>query len=232
MTTTTTTTAAAAAAAATTTTTHCLLCNLQLSSWGGTHEPKSGAWFQELRPISIPRLSLLRFVDSKLQGNPLWTWEFHPLNLRFCLSQTLRNPESWYGDWPYLAASCPRALLPGRVILQVRAPWHVRSVLIVSIRSVSTSRASDPRTIAYVHSIMPFESSHLPGTVFFQIEPLRTDRAGSSSPVWYVAKGTFGATDHVRRPRRWQHASPDATDGETHFCERFARGPLLGAPSL
>ena len=25
---------------------------------------------------------------------PLWTWEFHPLQLRLCLSQTLWNPES------------------------------------------------------------------------------------------------------------------------------------------
>ena len=32
-----------------------------------------------LRPISLLWLSLLRFVDSEFPGNPLWTWEFHPL---------------------------------------------------------------------------------------------------------------------------------------------------------
>ena len=47
-----------------------------------------------LRPISLLRLSLLRFVDSDLPGDSRWTWEFHPFNLRLCLSQTLRNPES------------------------------------------------------------------------------------------------------------------------------------------
>ena len=30
----------------------------------------------------------------KVPGNPLWTWEFHPLKSRLCLSQTLWNPES------------------------------------------------------------------------------------------------------------------------------------------
>ena len=42
-----------------------------------------------LRPISLLSLSLLRFVDSTFPGNSLWPWEFHPLKLRFCLSQTL-----------------------------------------------------------------------------------------------------------------------------------------------
>ena len=55
-------------------------------------------------PISLLRLlriSLLRFLDSRFPGDSLWAWEFHPLNLRFCLSQILRNSESLYGDWPY-----------------------------------------------------------------------------------------------------------------------------------
>ena len=30
-----------------------------------------------------------RFVDSEFPGNSLWAWEFHPLILRCCLSQTL-----------------------------------------------------------------------------------------------------------------------------------------------
>ena len=40
------------------------------------------------------RLSLLRFVDSEFPGNSLWTWEFYPLQLGFCLSQALWSPES------------------------------------------------------------------------------------------------------------------------------------------
>ena len=55
--------------------------------------PKSGVG---IRPISLLRISLLRFVDSNFPGNSLWTWEFHRLKLRLCLSQTLWNPESWY----------------------------------------------------------------------------------------------------------------------------------------
>ena len=54
-----------------------------------------------VRPISLLRLSLLRSVDSKLPGNYLWAWEFHPLKLRLCLSQTFWHAESQYGDWPY-----------------------------------------------------------------------------------------------------------------------------------
>ena len=55
---------------------------------------RAGRWLGKVHPIFLPRLSLLRFVDSTFPGNSLWTWEFHPLNLRFCLSQTLWNPES------------------------------------------------------------------------------------------------------------------------------------------
>ena len=35
-----------------------------------------------IRPISLLRFSLLRFVDSTIPGDSLWTWKFHPLNLR------------------------------------------------------------------------------------------------------------------------------------------------------
>ena len=42
-----------------------------------------------LRPISLLRLSLLRFLDSNFPEKSTWAWESHPLNLRFCLSQTL-----------------------------------------------------------------------------------------------------------------------------------------------
>ena len=50
-------------------------------------------WLQ-LRQISLLTLSLLNFVDSDFPGDSLWTWEFHPLKLRLCLSQTLLNPEA------------------------------------------------------------------------------------------------------------------------------------------
>ena len=43
----------------------------------------------EIRPISLLTLSLLRLLGSNFPGNPLWAWEFHPLKLRLCLSQTL-----------------------------------------------------------------------------------------------------------------------------------------------
>ena len=38
------------------------------------------------------RLFLLRFVDSKLPGDFLWTRELHLLKLTLCLGQTLWNP--------------------------------------------------------------------------------------------------------------------------------------------
>ena len=47
-----------------------------------------------LRPISLPRRSLLRLLDSNCPGNSMWALESHPLKLRFCLSQTRWNPES------------------------------------------------------------------------------------------------------------------------------------------
>ena len=37
-----------------------------------------------LCPISLITLSLLRLLDSNFPENPLWAWEFHPLNLQFC----------------------------------------------------------------------------------------------------------------------------------------------------
>ena len=49
---------------------------------------------QHVCPISLLRISLLRFVDADFPGKSLLTWEFHPLRLRFCLGQALRNPES------------------------------------------------------------------------------------------------------------------------------------------
>ena len=42
-----------------------------------------------LRPIFLPKISLLRFVDTELPGNSLWRWEFHPLKSILCLRQTL-----------------------------------------------------------------------------------------------------------------------------------------------
>ena len=34
-----------------------------------------------VRPISLLRSSLLRFVDSQFPGKSLWAWEFHPINI-------------------------------------------------------------------------------------------------------------------------------------------------------
>ena len=45
------------------------------------------------RPISRLTLPLLTLLDSSFPVNPLRAWEFHPLNLRLCLSPTLRNPQ-------------------------------------------------------------------------------------------------------------------------------------------
>ena len=45
-------------------------------------------------PAKICRLNICA-------GNSLWSWQFHTLKLRFCLSQSLWNSESQYGDWPY-----------------------------------------------------------------------------------------------------------------------------------
>ena len=50
-----------------------------------------------LRPISLPRLSLLRLLDSNLWEMPHGR-EFNPLTSRFCLPQTLRSPESRFGE--------------------------------------------------------------------------------------------------------------------------------------
>ena len=35
---------------------------------------------RQVRPISLLTLRLLTLLESKLPGNPLWAWEFHPLN--------------------------------------------------------------------------------------------------------------------------------------------------------
>ena len=42
----------------------------------------------DVRPISLLTLPLLILLDSNFRGNPLWAWEFNPLKLRLCLSQT------------------------------------------------------------------------------------------------------------------------------------------------
>ena len=46
-------------------------------------------WKLIICPISLLTLHLLRLLESQLPGNPLWAWEFHPLRLTLCLSQTL-----------------------------------------------------------------------------------------------------------------------------------------------
>ena len=47
-----------------------------------------------VRTPNLPtNITLLTLLDSTFPGNPLWTWESHPLELRLCLSQTLWNPQ-------------------------------------------------------------------------------------------------------------------------------------------
>ena len=43
---------------------------------------------QEVRPITLLRLPLLRFLDSKCLGHSLWTWEFHPFKTKIMLEST------------------------------------------------------------------------------------------------------------------------------------------------
>ena len=45
-----------------------------------------------VRPISLLSSSLRRLLDSNIPADSLWAWEFHPVNLILCLSQTSRNP--------------------------------------------------------------------------------------------------------------------------------------------
>ena len=53
------------------------------ASWRALQEGDETCWLS---------LSLLRFVDSESPGNSLWTWDFHLLRIRLCLSQTFWNP--------------------------------------------------------------------------------------------------------------------------------------------
>ena len=48
-----------------------------------------GGFDHGVRQISLLDHPYLRFVDSDFRGLSLWTCEFHPLRLMFCLSQTL-----------------------------------------------------------------------------------------------------------------------------------------------
>ena len=69
--------------------------NLNYENWNQeTSAGSLGASVLNLRPISLLRISLLRFLDSSFPGNSLWSREYHPLILRLCLRQTLWNPES------------------------------------------------------------------------------------------------------------------------------------------
>ena len=49
---------------------------------------------QPVRSISLLTLSLLTLRDSKVFGNPLWTWEFHPLKVSIQTS----NPAPSHGS--------------------------------------------------------------------------------------------------------------------------------------
>ena len=49
---------------------------------------------QGLPSIRKLRFRKLRTDDSNFPGNSLWACEFHPLNVRACPRQSLRNPDS------------------------------------------------------------------------------------------------------------------------------------------
>ena len=60
-----------------------------VAAWGHVSAAR-----QLLRPISLLALSLLlTLLDSNFPGNSLWTWEFLPLNITWCLSQAPWNPQ-------------------------------------------------------------------------------------------------------------------------------------------
>ena len=42
-----------------------------------------------------------KIIPTKIRWLIISGWEFHTLELRFCLSETLWNPESLNGDWSY-----------------------------------------------------------------------------------------------------------------------------------
>ena len=56
--------------------------------------PFLGAPTPNLPTKTIPTKIIPTTIDLNFPGNSPWSWEFQPSNLRFCLSQTLRNPES------------------------------------------------------------------------------------------------------------------------------------------
>ena len=68
-----------------------------MTSWPRAPRPQRGPshvhlepkWLSVLWLIRRVRICKLRIADSKLLGNSLWNWEFHPSNSRFCLSQIL-----------------------------------------------------------------------------------------------------------------------------------------------
>ena len=63
------------------------LCTVSFGAGGRRHEQLVADPTPNLPTVLT--LSLLRLLDSKFPGNPLWAWEYHPLQLRLCLSQTL-----------------------------------------------------------------------------------------------------------------------------------------------
>ena len=60
--------------------------------WGRTPSPPTKSF-----PNKSPRVELSRRLPIKLYGHE----NSHPLELRVCLSQTLRNPNSQQADWAY-----------------------------------------------------------------------------------------------------------------------------------
>ena len=110
--------------------------------------------FRILRPIFLLMLSLLRFPESNIPGDPLLTWEFHPLKSTLCLSQTLRNPESQYGAWPWLRfrsleISVSRPTRKAKAIIIIIIIITIIIIIIIIIIIVRDGRPDrDGRTVA------------------------------------------------------------------------------------
>ena len=64
-------------------------CTVRASHFCGTVEHLKMIWHSATPnpPTNIMPTNIA--FDSNFPGNPLWTWKYHPLELRLCLSQTL-----------------------------------------------------------------------------------------------------------------------------------------------
>ena len=106
-----------------------------------------------VRPISLLRLSLLRFVDSKLLGNSLWTCEFH-LNSILCSARVKPS------EVQNLSTET------GRIIIIIMIIMIILIVIIISIireiqnigraLGICEAAVSHPALVAFLTAIRDF----------------------------------------------------------------------------